>query len=140
MGSLDRIARALGSSQLELMASDDEIAPSGSTASSIVRARQGVTGPYGSSQGRLLVQGPSRFHPVEIVGSNTEPGDYFFHIEHEFVYVMGGAVAVDLDGRPVELLGTGDSIYFGGGIGHRWSSADGNEYRLIVVKERVAGR
>jgi mannose-6-phosphate isomerase-like protein (cupin superfamily) len=140
MGSLDRIARALGSSQLELMASDDDIADSGSTASAVVRADGGVSGPYGLSHGRLLVQGPSRFHPVEIIGSNTDAGEYFSHIEHEFVYVMAGAVAVDLEGREVELLGPGDSIYFGGSIGHRWSSADGSEYCLIVVKERVAGR
>jgi transcriptional regulator with XRE-family HTH domain len=140
MGSLDRIARALGSSQLELMAIDDAIADSGSTASAVVRADEGATGPYGLSHGRLLVHGPSRFHPVEIVGSNTDPGDYFSHIEHEFVYVLAGKVAVDLDGRPLETLLPGDSIYFGGSIGHRWSSADGHEYRVIIVKERVAGR
>lgn len=140
MGSLDRISRALGSSQLELMADDDEVAASASTTSTVVRANEGVLGPYGLSDGRLLVQGPSRFHPVEIVGTNTEAGAYFSHIEHEFVYVLSGVVAVDLDGRPLETLRTGDSMYFGGGIGHRWSSADGNEYRVIVVKERVAGR
>lgn len=141
MASLDRIARALGTSQLEIVAAgeDDDYAPT-STETAIVRSTEGTVAPYGLGEGRLLVHGHTRFHPVEFTGDNIDMGDYFVHAEHEFVYVMDGIVAIDLEGRPIEILRPGDAVYFPGGIGHRWGAAEPGPYRLFVVKERLVGR
>ncbi len=48
---------------------------------------------------------------------------------------------VDLDGEE-RMLGPTDSAYYAGGVHHRWASASGEPYRLIVVKQgpRMGGR
>ena len=137
MVSLERIARALGSSQLELIAAaeDDEESPEQSDVV-VVRSDEGTRGPYGDGQGRLLVHGRRRFHPMEFSGSNQEPGDFYEHEGDEFLHVVSGVVAVDLDGRESSVLKAGDSIYFAGGIRHRWRAVEPGGYRLFVVKER----
>src|SRR3982750_3021999 len=66
MVSLERIARALGSSQLELLAGGDD------TASLLVRATEGTRGHYGEGEARMLVHGTRRFHPMEFRGSNLQ--------------------------------------------------------------------
>ena len=142
MGSLERLARALGSSQLELVAAgeDADDTPTAPHVPVVVRAHEGTRAPYGLGEGRLLVHGVTRFSPVEFVGSNTDPGDFFVHAEHEFVYVISGVVFVELEGSPTRVLRPGDSVYFQGGIGHRWGAAEPGEYRMFVVKERLVSR
>jgi quercetin dioxygenase-like cupin family protein len=56
------------------------------------------------------------------------------HDEDEFVYVLAGEVCVELDGA-VSLLVPAQSAYYRGGIRHRWWSAGGGAYRLLVVKQ-----
>jgi transcriptional regulator with XRE-family HTH domain len=134
MRSLQRIARALGSSQVELFVpAEDEVfdAP----AAVRTRAGEGARGAYGLGQGRLLVPGKRKFRPLEVYGENTEPGEYFVHAEAEFLYVLDGALFVDLQGSPVEELRVGDSLYIDGAVAHRWAAPAGGAYRLLVVKE-----
>lgn len=133
MGSLARIAHALGSSELEIFAGVDDDPDTPDT--SFVPAHDGSRGPYGLGEGRLLVHGARRLLPMDYTGSNVDPGEYFEHEEHEFIHVLSGSVLVDLGGRPSTTLNAGDSLYFSSGIPHRWSSADGREYRMFVVKE-----
>lgn len=136
IGSLEKIARALGSSQLELLAdaeADAEVAPPSPVA--LVRRAQGATGPYGEGEARMLVTGARRFHPMEMVGSNPEFGDHFAHAEDEFVYVVDGRVEFDLGESGVHRLEEGDSLYYAGGTPHRWRALDADGYRLFVVKE-----
>jgi transcriptional regulator with XRE-family HTH domain len=113
MISLEKIARALGSSQLELTE---------------------------EAEGRLLVQGRRRFHPMEFRGSNQVPGESYEHEGDEFLHVVAGVVVVDFEGRGSSLLRAGDSIYFAGGIRHRWHAAEPGGYRLFVVKEKPESR
>jgi transcriptional regulator with XRE-family HTH domain len=55
------------------------------------------------------------------------------HEGEEFLLVMEGRVQVQLDGRPNEVLDTGDSIYFDSGRGHLYASALDRPARILVV-------
>jgi transcriptional regulator with XRE-family HTH domain len=133
MVSLEKIARALGSSQLELIAAADDLAPGSPRL--LVRADEGTRGHYGEGQARMLVHGARRFHPMEFTGSNLEPGDFFSHAEDEFIHVVAGAVIVEL-GEETSILREGDSLYYVGGTQHRWTALGPDGYRLFVVKEK----
>lgn len=130
MLSLEKIARALGSSQLELIAAVDE------STTAVVRSDEGTRGHYGGGEARLLVHGTRSFSPMEFIGSNTDAGDYFVHAEDEFVHVVEGVVEVDLGGQGTTVLRAGDSLYYGGGTPHRWRAVEPGGYRLFVVKEK----
>ena len=130
MVSLERIARALGSSQLELLAGGDD------TTSTLVRAAEGTRGHYGEGEARMLVHGTRSFHPMEFRGANQEAGDFFVHDEDEFIHVVEGSVEVDLGEQGVSVLVEGDSLYHVGGTPHRWRALEPGGYRLFVVKER----
>lgn len=127
--SLERIARALGSSQLELLAGGDD-------PSTLVRAAEGARGHYGEGEARMLVQGTRSFHPMEFRGTNAEAGDFFVHDEDEFIHVVAGSVEVDLGEQGVAVLAEGDSLYYVGGTPHRWRALEPGGYRLFVVKEK----
>jgi transcriptional regulator with XRE-family HTH domain len=139
IGSLERIVRALGSSQLELFAAIDDSAPDQAVldqpSTVLVRAEEGTRGTYSLGIGRMLTHGSRRFTPLEFTGTTAEFGEYVVHVEDEFLFVVEGTVIVDLHGRPAERLAPGDSFYFEGGIGHRWASADGLDYRMLIIKE-----
>ncbi|MCU1529647.1 MAG: family transcriptional regulator, partial [Frondihabitans sp.] len=146
--SLERIARALASSQIELLAAVDDDVPDEATTGgavghrqapvSLVRATEGSRGTYGKSEARLLVHGRRRFHPMEITGDDSDAGDYFSHDEDEFIHVVEGTVVADLGDQGVHVLTTGDSLYFDAGTLHRWSAPKGSFYRMFVVKEKPA--
>lgn len=137
MASLERIARALGSSQVELLASiDGDVVDQPGIV--VVRADEGASGPYGQAVGRVLTEGSRGFHPMLLVGTSADPGDYFAHAEDEFLHVIEGTVCVDLDEAEPRILSVGDSIYFVGGTPHRWWAVDSHGYRIFVVKERPA--
>ncbi len=139
MASLGRIARALGSSQLEIISGAAALTTGADAPSTdLVRAGQGDRGRYGFGLARLLVSGDRPFTPMEFEADNTDPGDYHRHPEHEFLYVLEGRCRVDLDGEGVHELDVGDSLFSVGGTAHRWSSADGSRYRLLVVKQHLA--
>ena len=141
LGSLRRIAVALETSPIELIAAAEE-PTDGSRDVEVQRAGTGAV-PEGFAAGaaRMLVHGDRPFHPMEVVSDATSQGECFVHEEEEFLYVATGSVLVELSGE-VYPLAAGDSIYYGGGISHRWWSADGAPYRLVVVKEgpRLPGR
>ncbi|MFB2581516.1 helix-turn-helix domain-containing protein [Herbiconiux sp. P15] len=141
MVSLERIARALGSSQIELIAAatDDLVPPSGTGRVSMVRRLEGPQGPFGGGEARILVHGDVGFVPMEFRGSNREPGEFYTHEEDEFLHVVSGSVLVDLADEGEFELERGDSIHYAGGTLHRWWSLDAEEYHLLIVKERRAG-
>ncbi|BDZ41510.1 hypothetical protein GCM10025865_08090 [Paraoerskovia sediminicola] len=133
MSSLFRVAQALGTTQHELLAGD---APASGGAHTIVRRTEDSPASVGDGGVRALAHGASyTFVPLEFSGSSTDLGEYWAHDEGEFAYVVLGNVVIDLDGA-VEVLAPGDSTFYAGGVGHRWASADGEPYRVLVVKER----
>lgn len=138
IGSLEKIARALGSSQLELLSGAGDDANGSDTPVGLVRADEGSRGHYAEGEGRMLVHGDQRrFHPMALAGENREFGDAFSHAEDEFLHVVEGTIEVDLGDRGRFTLGPGDSLYYVGGTPHRWRSLDAG-YRLFVVKEHPA--
>ncbi len=138
MASLDRIARALGTSQIELLsAGDDHDTPeSGSSGTPFVGHDEGVRGSYGGAEARLLATGTRKLHAVEIRGTAPDPGDYVSHVEDEFVHVLDGSVLVDLAGEEPRILVPGDSFYCDGGTAHRWSAIDDDGFRMLIVKQK----
>jgi transcriptional regulator with XRE-family HTH domain len=130
MVSLEKIARALGSSQIELISAVDE------ATTGLVRSDEGTRGHYAEGQARLLVHGTRSFSPMEFTGSNTEFGASFSHDEDEFLHVIEGVIEVDLGGPRPTVLRAGDSLYYGGGTPHRWRAIEPGGYRLFVVKEK----
>ncbi len=136
MVSLEKIARALGTSQLELIAAAEDASSVQAPAATVVRAGEGTRGHYAEGEARMLVQGIRRFHPMEFTGDNESFGDYFAHEEDEFLTVIDGAVEVDLGPEGSVVLEPGDSVYYGGGTPHRWRAARAGGFRLFVVKER----
>lgn len=146
MVSLEKIAGALGTSQVELLsAGAEQTRGVHDRRPEVLRAGEGARGPFSSGEARLLVHGGAHaFEPLEWVGENTDLGPYFEHHEDEFLYVLGGSVLLDLgasgaDGTEpdggVLHLGPGDSAYYRGGTPHRWCSPDGTRFHLVVVKE-----
>jgi uncharacterized cupin superfamily protein len=82
----------------------------------------------------MLAHGQRPFQPMEYESDNAAPGEHFVHDEDEFVYVLSGEVCVELDGA-ISLLMPAQSAYYRGGVLHRWWSAGGGAYRLLVVKQ-----
>ena len=103
-----------------------------------VAVRAGAEGADGEDDavGRVLTEGDRSFHPMLLVGTSTERGEFFSHAEDEFVHVIEGTISIDFDDGVPRTLGTGDSIYFVGGTRHRWWAVDTIGYRVLVVKER----
>lgn len=142
MASLERIARALGTSQVELLSVDaPRVRRAGAEPAvpiSVVLACAGTQGPYSEGSARMLVEGPRAFHPMEYSGDNVEYGDSFSHDEDEWMYVLTGHVEVDLDGATPLCFAPGDAVYLSGGTAHRLRSSDGRAFRLLIVKEHPA--
>ncbi|WP_296666250.1 XRE family transcriptional regulator [Demequina sp.] len=135
--SLRRIAVALETSPVELVAAAEDADGTPLPKVEVVRSGARRATPDGFARGtaHTLVRGPRPFTPIVVDSDAREPGDTFVHAEDEFVHVLDGAAVVETDGRPHEL-GTGDSIYYAGGVRHRWWSTTG-AYRLLVVKQQV---
>jgi transcriptional regulator with XRE-family HTH domain len=141
ISSLEKIARALGSSQVELLAGAEPASDAPAAPVAVVRADEGTRGHYAEGEARMLVQGAARrFHPMEVTGANTAHGDAFLHAEDEFLHVVDGRIEIDLGVEGRHELGPGDSIYYAGGTPHRWRAVDGGAYRLLVVKESPTRR
>ncbi|WP_144268292.1 helix-turn-helix domain-containing protein [Demequina sp. NBRC 110055] len=131
--SLGSIAHALGTSRIELLAPADETP---ATAVSVVPRGTAARGDFGNEEAQLLISRPdARFRPLSIRGFTREFGDVYFHDEHEFLHVVAGRVEVELDGQ-CQTLEPGDSVYYGGGVPHRWRALDAAGYHVLVVKER----
>ncbi|WP_200302781.1 helix-turn-helix domain-containing protein [Streptomyces adelaidensis] len=122
--SLDRIADALGTTAVELLAAAD---PACSV--DVVRAAaDGFTPP--ESHSRSLVRGHHQLHAMEFTGDHDE-GREVQHRNDELLYVADGAVEVEAEGR-AHRLGRGDTLYMSGGVRHRWRATE-PDTRVIVV-------
>lgn len=139
MASLERLARALGTSRVELIAASEPPRPDESAHPTFVQADEGLVGPYAEGSARMLAEGPRRFEPMEFTGANTEPGDHYVHEEDEFLTVLEGSIVISLGPFGETTLAVGDSVYCRSGTPHRWHSPDGAPYRLLIVKELVHG-
>ncbi|MER6124769.1 XRE family transcriptional regulator [Streptomyces sp. NPDC001795] len=122
--SLERIADALGTTAVELLAAAD---PACSV--DVLRADDDEFTP-GRALVRPLVRGHHQLHAMEFIGDHDE-GREFQHRNDELMYVVDGAVEIEAEGR-AHRLGRGDTLYLSGGVRHRWR-ATVPDTRVIVV-------
>jgi transcriptional regulator with XRE-family HTH domain len=140
MRSLTAIAATLGTTAQALMAESELPAAPGSAPDtepvSIVRRAADEAPPVDSPGGsvRPLVRGERAMLPVEYIGAPREFDEYISHDGEEFVYVAHGTVEVDIEGE-LYVASPGDSVYYAGGLRHRWRSLSDEEVRLVVVQQ-----
>jgi transcriptional regulator with XRE-family HTH domain len=135
MSSLFRVATTLGTTQQILLSGT--ATPDVGSASVVRSTGEAWASANGGTVRALAPSGDRPFDPLEYTGTTRDPGPYWVHDEDEFAYIVFGHVVLDLDGA-IDELGPGDSAYYRGGTRHRWGSADGKPYRLLVVKQRLA--
>ncbi len=135
--SVDRIARALGTTQVELFAALAGTATSRTSGDQSEQQSLGPSGPFAEGSVNVLAPRANSFTAVEFTADNRGFGEYFVHDEEEFVYVLAGLVDVDLGSR-IDRRQTGESFLCSARVPHRWRSADGSGYRVLVIKEKFA--
>ena len=135
LSSLRRIAVALGTSPVELVAAAE--APGASASLPALEVRRsgegGALAGFAAGDARALATGRRPFTPLEFTGDNAEPGEIYVHSEDEFIYVLNGDVTLEVDGTETRLAAH-DSAYYQGGQSHRWWGHAGR-YSLLVVKQ-----
>lgn len=88
---------------------------------------------------RSLVRGERAMLPLEFSGAPDVFEEYFVHEGEEFLYVVEGTIEVDVDGR-LSTLTARDSLYYEGGIRHRWRRARPGAVRVILVQHNPSFR
>jgi quercetin dioxygenase-like cupin family protein/DNA-binding XRE family transcriptional regulator len=142
MSSLHRIAQALGTTQPALMAAAETDRTRVEV--SLVRAGGGLPLANPGGTGRTLVAGTHALYPMLFVGAPDEWGDWCTHAAEEFIHVIAGSILVQLGMHPddeedgVHELLPGDTLYYPGGVPHRWRGVRGygaETARLLFVQE-----
>lgn len=137
--SLDRIARALGTTQFDLFAriastQDHPIDRHGGPLDNALDSA--VSGGLLDGSARVFSGEFRAFTPVEVLADNHVFAEYFSHDEEEFCYLLEGEVLSDLDGV-IYPMSTGDALHVPGGTPHRWRSVNGKPFRILFVKGRL---
>ncbi|MBL7500589.1 helix-turn-helix transcriptional regulator [Frankia sp. CNm7] len=138
MKSLHRIAQALGTTQQALMSMahhDDPEAPPDGRRVSLVRASNGFSIANQHGVVRALVSGTRAMYPLLFEGAPTEFSETYTHSGDEFVFVMAGTVEMEIENEGLVVLGAGDTLYYPGGLAHRWRGLPGPEVRALIVLE-----
>ncbi len=148
MRSLTAIAATLGTTAQALMAEAElpaaELEPHAVPPVepvSVVRSGSHDGPPVDSPGGhvRALVRGERAMLPVEYIGAPREFDEYVSHDGEEFVYVAQGTIEVDIEGD-LHVAAPGDSVYYAGGLRHRWRGLGDEEVRLVVVQQNRSWR
>ncbi|MGW3949847.1 helix-turn-helix domain-containing protein [Streptomyces sp. NPDC004752] len=122
-GSLEKVADALRTTAVELLAAADP-------ACSVDVVRGEIVEADFNPRVRSLVRGHHQLHASEFTGDH-DAGREFQHRNDELLYVADGAVEIEAEGRAYRL-GRGDTLYLTGGVRHRWR-ATVPDTRVIVV-------
>lgn len=137
LASLRRVALALETSPVELVAAAEATGGHDAPHVEITRAGQGAAPHSDFAQGhaRALASGARPFLPIVVSSNGSAHDEAFVHAEDEFLYVIDGAIVLELDGDATALA-RGDSAYYAGGVVHRWW-ADGEAAQVLIVKQQV---
>ncbi|MFT4211538.1 MAG: helix-turn-helix domain-containing protein [Microbacterium sp.] len=136
MASLHRIAQALGTTQPSLMAEAESDRPTPEVG--LVRAGGGVPVENPGGAARTLVAGSHSLYPILFVGAPDEWGDWYSHPGEEFIHVIAGMILVEVSGHGIFELAPGDTLYYPGGVEHRWRGVRGygaETARLLFVQQ-----
>lgn len=131
MTSLFRVAQALGTTQQALLTDAPERRSGGRY--HVFRDAAATPLDAGGDPVRVMARGNPRFVPMIMSGSFAEDM-WWVHDEEEFVLVLDGVLVVILDDEEFELH-AGDSVYYEGGVRHRWRTAPGTTAKVLTVKE-----
>ncbi|MFE6159730.1 helix-turn-helix domain-containing protein [Streptomyces sp. NPDC056486] len=134
MGSLQRIADALDTTAVQLLASADpprpvDVVRAGSA--SVSEGEGAGVGP-GAREARMrpLVRGHQRLHALEFTGDH-DWGREYRHRNDEILYVADGSAEVEADGS-VYRLDRGDTLYCAAELPHRWRPLEEGTRVLVV--------
>ncbi|MCS0603744.1 helix-turn-helix domain-containing protein [Streptomyces sp. LP11] len=122
MSSLQRIADALDTTAVQLLASAQAPRP--------VDVVRGDTEPATRGGVRPLVRGRQRLHALEFTGDH-DWGREYRHRGDEVLYVADGSAEVEADGAR-HLLRRGDTLYCAAELPHRWRPLEPGT-RVVVV-------
>jgi transcriptional regulator with XRE-family HTH domain len=135
IATLYKIANALGVSPREFL-------PEARTRVQLVRRGQGALGPVADDPGtattRVVAGAPGRLVEAHtyLSEAGASMGDWFEHDGEDLLYVVRGALLVELgDGQSFEL-GTGDVLWYEGALAHRWSPVGAAPTELLCVHAR----
>ncbi|WP_243226831.1 helix-turn-helix domain-containing protein [Microbacterium sp. CIAB417] len=140
MSSLHRIAQSLDTATPVLLSSaagsTDETrhAEIESDCVSLVRADEGAMVSQDTGQAKALVAGARAMYPMEFITRLPQFEEYYEHPNPEFIYVIAGSIEVDLAQEGVHVLGPADTLYFAGGVRHRWRVKGLWPARLLVTQ------
>ena len=120
-----------------LRASD--LLPDASTASlvHVVRAGQGpaIKGFGGDTKAQLLTKDlHRRIQPVLLrLAPGAAHENTVGHAGEEFIYILGGIVALEVDTDPAVVLERGDSAYYPSSLSHRYTNPAEDEAVLLTI-------
>ncbi|OLT12410.1 DNA-binding protein [Pseudonocardia sp. CNS-139] len=109
MASLHRIAQALGTTQPALMSLTLD---HGDRRVSFVPAGEGIPVENPGGLARSLVAGTRAIYPMLFEGAPEEFGPEYVHEGDEFIFVLAGAIEVEIAGEGRRVVRTGDSLYY----------------------------
>jgi transcriptional regulator with XRE-family HTH domain len=130
MRSLTSLATALGTTAHMLMALPEDAAVG------VVRreAPDNVRVAHGDGLARGLVRGSRAMLPVEFRAGPTEFEEYYVHDGEEFIYVFQGEFEMDVEDSGIYKLGDGDTLYYAGGLRHRWRVTSEGPMCMLLVQ------
>lgn len=135
IATLYKIANALGVSPREFL-------PEARTRVQLVRHGEGAVGPVGDEPGSALTRvvsgAPGRLVDAHtyVAAPGASMGDWFEHDGEDLLFVVAGALLVELgDGQSFEL-GAGDVLWYEGTLAHRWSPVGTATVELLCVHAR----
>lgn len=131
-GSLDLIARALGSSHAEVTAA---ASARSETPSARIPARRDPTITFRHGAATVLHQDSSPLTVMRIEYSGIEPSGHYSHPEPEVVYLLGGRAEVRVGDEAPRLLEAGQSVVYPGGTPHSWRAVDDLGFEALLIKQ-----
>jgi transcriptional regulator with XRE-family HTH domain len=144
MASLHRIAQALETATPILLSSVGASTGGGASEGlhaeietdrvSLVRADEGSMVSQDTGQAKSLVAGSRAMYPMEFLTRLPDFEAYYEHPHPEFIYVISGSIEVDLADEGMHVLGAADTLYFAGGVRHRWRVHGLWPARLLVTQ------
>ena len=136
LASLQRIADALGTTAVELLAgAEGGPGPVDTVRSSDGTALAQADGPS-REEVRPLVRGARQLQAMEFTGGRHDPRT-FVHRNDELMYVVRGEARAEVDGEE-RRLGPGDALYCAGGVRHSWRPlTEDTTVLLVAVSERA---
>ncbi|GAA1944088.1 XRE family transcriptional regulator [Streptomyces durmitorensis] len=130
MGSLQRIADALDTTAVQLLAAADPPRPVDVVRGGSASVREGEGEGAREARMRPLVRGHQRLHALEFTGDH-DWGREYRHRNDEILYVADGSAEVEADGS-VYRLERGDTLYCAAELPHRWRPLEEGTRVLVV--------